>query len=76
VLAGGTERGGELDVILGQYGMTMADIEAWGGHHYRWSGRMEGPWVRQGLVDFLPFHPAVQAYYESKGYPIRAQSLH
>jgi uncharacterized protein len=53
VLAGGTERGGELDVILGHYGMSMADIESWGGQHYRWSGRMEGPWVRQGLVDLM-----------------------
>jgi len=53
VLAGGTERGGELDVILGHYGFSIGEIESWGGHHYRWSGRMEGPWVRQGLVDLM-----------------------
>src|SRR6476469_3763332 len=35
VLAGGTERGGELAVVLGHYGMTMDDIISWGGAHYR-----------------------------------------
>jgi uncharacterized protein len=53
ILAGGTERGEELDLVLRYHGFTLDDLLAWGGAHYRWSGRMEGPWVRQGLVDAL-----------------------
>ncbi len=53
LLAGGTERGGELDVVLRHHGLTLDEIVSWGGQHFRWSGRMNGSYVRDGVVDVM-----------------------
>lgn len=53
ILAGGTERGGELDAVLRYHGLTLEDVVAWGGKHLRWSGRMKGSYVRDGVVDLM-----------------------
>lgn len=53
ILAGGTERGGELDTVLRFHGFTLDDVISWGGQHFRWSGRMKGSYVRDGNMDVM-----------------------
>lgn len=71
ILATSRDRGGVLDTVLRHYGMTLEDVLNWGGKFTRWSGRMVGGYVREGLNDmmlghiYLGYTPHNRFWYEA-----------
>ncbi|MFB3885138.1 MAG: TAXI family TRAP transporter solute-binding subunit [Thermodesulfobacteriota bacterium] len=53
IMAPNRDRGDQLDTVLRHYGMTMEEIESWGGRFMKWSGKANTPFVWEGVVDMM-----------------------
>ena len=53
IMAANRSKGDQLDTVLRHYGMSMEEIESWGGRFMKWSGRANAPYVWEGGVDMM-----------------------
>lgn len=71
IMASSDTPGGELDIVLRHYGLSMGEIVSWGGRFYKWLGRMESAFIREGVVDamlgniYLGYTPHNQYWYQA-----------
>lgn len=71
IMASSPRKGGELDIVLRHYDLSLEEITSWGGRYYGWLGRSESPYVREGLIDamlgntYLGYTPHNRYWYEA-----------
>jgi TRAP-type uncharacterized transport system substrate-binding protein len=71
ILAASPDKGRLLDTVLRHYGMSLEEIQSWGGRFMKWSGRERGSYVREGVVDmmlgniYIGYTPHNRFWYEA-----------
>lgn len=72
IVAQNIEKGSILDTVLRHYGMTLEEIESWGGRAVKWTTRLLGKgYIREGLMDmmlgsiYLGYTPHTSFWYDA-----------